>query len=87
MNGLRSAVIELDRRSKQRGDEEESLTILRHGHCNLQPSASENLVSSSRPWIREWSSRPPWLLVAEIRAELQGMPECEMQTGHSLGLS
>ena len=87
VNGLRPAVIELDRRSKHRGDEEGSLTIPRLGHCNLQPSASENMVSASRPCIREWPFRDPWLLVADIHAGQQGMPECEMQTGHSPGLS
>ena len=43
MNGFRSAIIELDRRSKQRGDEEGCLTIPRHRHYDLQPSASENM--------------------------------------------
>ena len=69
MNGFRSAVIELDRRSKQRGDEEGCLTIPRHRHYDLQPSASENMVSASRPCIRQRLFGPPWLLVADIHAE------------------
>lgn len=83
VNGVRSVVISLERRPKQRVGEEGWLMILRHRHYNLQPSASENMVSASRP-CRPF--RPSWLLVADIYAEKQGMTECDMQTGYSLGL-
>ena len=59
--------------------------IPRHRDFNLQPSASENIVSASRPCIREQPFGPPWLLVADVYAEMKIMAECNMQTGYGLG--